>query len=557
MEPSILHYRCSFDVSEPYIKGDLWSDCIKTIRKWLSLRTNPGDDPYFGRAWIFRGGSWKHPITRGISIKVDRVIGAGSETAPQFWALSYRIPCSDCNQRLWQTDIGITILDTNRLRFNMQVGHKMMPHYLGELPPSPSPSAPGIVSFLLANNKWQCQIGEELLDKDPAKVTLGEAEKLTNSLRSPSRTCPIVVISTPCSGVPLVDAGLIQKLLGGVANVYVLLNQDVAEEFDYYMGDRYRCNGGMIRIYLPSIDIKNESDQWRHRFFLPRDIIDFGADEVTGMIVRMLCRYTPRKRGQSIYAIDELIAVERTLRLNELRAHISAQPDESQSELIELYENELQSLETKIEDLEGENEALQYAGMEKDDDLRRLEREKDGAVAREQQAYAQTSDLVKKQTNLDIIRNLPTTLEDVLRSVGGLFPESLLIATPAIRSSREYKGFTDISLAWSCLWSIATQLHKLYCNESSLDIERRFREISGFELALNEGRLTNRNKKLTQLRKINIGDKEFDITPHVKAGGNKEPKCLRVYYAWEQESQKLVIGHCGAHLDNATTTKLH
>ena len=51
---------------------------------------------------------------------------------------------------------------------------------------------------------------------------------------------------------------------------------------------------------------------------------------------------------------------------------------------------------------------------------------------------------------------------------------------------------------------------------------------------------------------------EINIEAHIKNGNNdKDPKSVRIYFAYDSSvADKIIIGHCGKHLDNATTRKV-
>jgi hypothetical protein len=71
---------------------------------------------------------------------------------------------------------------------------------------------------------------------------------------------------------------------------------------------------------------------------------------------------------------------------------------------------------------------------------------------------------------------------------------------------------------------------------------------------MNEGRMTQRDSRLMRLREREYEGKLYDISPHVSL--NKGSLSLRVHFAIEQDSKKLIIGHCGDHLDTFSTQKL-
>jgi hypothetical protein len=72
---------------------------------------------------------------------------------------------------------------------------------------------------------------------------------------------------------------------------------------------------------------------------------------------------------------------------------------------------------------------------------------------------------------------------------------------------------------------------------------------------MNEGKLTQKDKKLMRLRMLVHDGKEYDITPHLKHHNN-EPKSVRIYFAFDEDAKKIIVGHIGRHIPNATTKTL-
>lgn len=107
--------------------------------------------------------------------------------------------------------------------------------------------------------------------------------------------------------------------------------------------------------------------------------------------------------------------------------------------------------------------------------------------------------------------------------------------------------------AWNILYHINGILYRLkFSDTASLDWERVFKDETGYDLAMSEGRNTKRDKKLMSLRKVQHQGRDYDITPHVKYG-NQEPKTVRVHFALDEEARKIIIGYVGPHIPNATT----
>ena len=87
---------------------------------------------------------------------------------------------------------------------------------------------------------------------------------------------------------------------------------------------------------------------------------------------------------------------------------------------------------------------------------------------------------------------------------------------------------------------------------------------------MTEGKNTKKNDRLMNLRKLQFEGAEIDITPHLKSPGDPM-KALRIHVAIlrppEQvkktalgkdgaQQGRLVIGHCGKHLENASSRGL-
>ncbi len=95
-------------------------------------------------------------------------------------------------------------------------------------------------------------------------------------------------------------------------------------------------------------------------------------------------------------------------------------------------------------------------------------------------------------------------------------------------------------------------LYRLKFVDGQKELERSFKDETGYELAMSEGRNTKRDNKLMSLRILQVGVHEYDITPHLKHLNN-EPKSVRIYFAFDENMKKIIVGHIGRHIPNATT----
>ena len=170
-----------------------------------------------------------------------------------------------------------------------------------------------------------------------------------------------------------------------------------------------------------------------------------------------------------------------------------------------------------------------------------------------------SSKLTERHLKIEAISDLselPKNLSEATKLIEVIFPETLSFSKEAKKSAKMASSI-PIDIAWPCLFQMATTLHDLFFVESEkgIDIEKEFADRTGLDLAMTEGRQTKRDPSLLKLRTIVYEGKEISIVPHVKSG-TKKPKLLRVYFYPDQEKKKIIVGHCGEHLDNYSTQSL-
>lgn len=149
----------------------------------------------------------------------------------------------------------------------------------------------------------------------------------------------------------------------------------------------------------------------------------------------------------------------------------------------------------------------------------------------------------------------PNKLIDILNYFRDLLPQRLIVHESAIKSAEAHTSFKDINRAWNMLSVLTTTLYNKKFEENSLVDERQFKDDTGFELSMTEGKMTKKDPKLDALRKTVYDGKVYDTYPHLKWGG-KPPKCLRLHFTFIEEEKKILIGYFGEHLENYSTGKM-
>lgn len=549
--PTHLHYRTSFDIEPTRTSQNSWGELISEIRRWMSGKTSRDEKVYGG--WFYRGnlGNTKK-FKPGVGITVASNVGNGTEQAPEYWAAQLEEQCKEHpGIRRWKTDIGVTSLENGRYELSLMVSHCIKSGYIGEEPPIPVPTTPNLITKFLCSPNWHAFSGEEQLSCYPTTLHTGEVPDFINVLEETSRLCPIIYVSRSFyTNEPLIDVHKLAKVLAGNALVCLAESNLLDKETEHFFPQNFRCWNGMVRVYQPKIDFSSSYDHNRHRYFKAYEIEKYTPDGVINMLVRGISRRSIQWKKPKVTSLSDIVSKYRALKIAELSSNKENIKAEEWLEELEALLKENDELRKDKSNLEDENLNLEERIEEKEDALSRTEYEKSELIKAAEKARNSLALLESKIKTISHLSELPKNLFDVIELIEKIHPDNIVFTQQAKKSVKD-ATWVPVDIAWPCLWSVATTLHSLFFEDSEeqMDIEKIFQERTGFELAMTEGRQTKKDSKLLRQRKIEYEGKELTIEPHVKYG-NKKPKLLRVYFCPDNECKKIIVGHCGDHLEN-------
>jgi hypothetical protein len=138
------------------------------------------------------------------------------------------------------------------------------------------------------------------------------------------------------------------------------------------------------------------------------------------------------------------------------------------------------------------------------------------------------------------------TLHAVLQAMGAAYPDAVVILPEALRSAEESHDFRYPDAARDLLCRLLTTYR------DTLARGRSDQEAKGCfgqnEFAANEAAaLGTRGERL---RTFLYQQRPVLMLRHLRHGvGEGSATCLRIHFHWDAEAKKIVIGHCGRHLD--------
>ena len=620
IESEQVHYRtrfelCPFDTTTPAIVP-----ALRIIYKWVyqKERKRKGENIFevlrsqeAMEAFIFHDLAYPCDYHGGLNNRLGPAICVATVPGDKprslrAWALEYDEADARRPERHWHTRIGLSTTADGTCIVNAKVTHYIVPGYFGTPLPEPHANIPNFIKELIGLKAYQCCIGETVVRRDA--LALGRktfTPEFTENLLSPDREIPLVLITSDREGkMPVKEVGRLTSALLGLANVYTLDMSAASNRklLNGLMSARDACPGwatssSRLRIFPPHTDLESPASASASRFYSKEAMDKWPGGQLafTDMLNRSFARGYAKTDDDVLEMADidlllQRIASERARAgIRELRAKIGKAKTvaalplnadeaslkdaekrfermtrearemnerlEEQEQLIELYEEENErvmrqnrALEERMRELESDKsqlETLRYRLVE--------------AQGRADEKAAEAARLKDEAASLEKIDHFPTSLVEELELAGRLWPDRIVVLPEAVRSAAAYR-YCDLDEEWRILRAVATVLWDIYFGDGdSSDIDEEFKRRTGFTHTFRESGATNASPALVKLRRRSYKGSEIDITPHIKGSGRRDSSKLhpfRLHYHADAEGKKIVIGHCGEHLDTAGTPRV-
>lgn len=620
IESEQVHYRtrfelCPYDTTTPAIVP-----ALRIIYKWVyqKERKRKGENIFevlrsqeAMEAFIFHDLAYPCDYHGGLNNRLGPAICVATVPGEKprslrAWALEYDEADARRPERHWHTRIGLSTTADGTCIVNAKVTHYIVPGYFGTPLPEPHANIPNFIKELIGLKAYQCCIGETVVRRDA--LALGRmtfTPEFTENLLSPDREIPLVLITSDREGkMPVKEVGRLTSALLGLANVYTLdmsVNAN-RKSLNGLLSARDACPGwatssSRLRIFPPHTDLESPASAAASRFYSKEAMDKWpgGPLAFTDMLNRSFARGYAKTDDDVLEMADidlllQRIASERARAgIRELRARIgkaktvAALPlnadEASLKDAEERFErmtrearemNErLEEQEQLIELYEEENERVMRQNRALEERMRELESDKSQletlryrlveAQGRADEKAAEAARLKDEAASLEKIDHFPTSLVEELELAGRLWPDRIVVLPEAVRSAAAYR-YCDLDEEWRILRAVATVLWDIYFGDGdSSDIDEEFKRRTGFTHTFRESGATNASPALVKLRRRSYKGSEIDITPHIKGSGRRDSSKLhpfRLHYHADAEGKKIVIGHCGEHLDTAGTPRV-
>ena len=560
-----VHYKVHFDIVKRFPDVSLFEEVIFTIYNWLHWKYK---DKVTGWNWqqFRRYGDFR---TEDYIVYAKTTSFTGKES---FYNWACKIEEYEPSQpdededlsigkapRIWTTEIGFQQVAFDRATISYVVYYTDRAGFIGIIDNCPNPTLPGFVRNLLFSKKLDCMNGTDKLLIHEIELKPGAGKPFAERVMNNDRTVPYILIvpdeDDDHSLVFPVDAKQVARNVAGNAIVYTIDSIAVLDEITYFIDKKLHARKGQIMVYWP----KSISSDKKCRYLSASQVNTLSEDMVIGILRRVFStdiRYSDSREMFRIEDCDELYRQQRNTELRTRIAEIKATADQKElsnteikeqlkdtEELLLLADEDIASKQDMIDTFKEQLEEAKQDNWKLQGRITYLD------------SFQEEARGVK--ASLDALRSFPnypqspSEIADFFRKV---FQEKLDFTERGLRSLQTCETRADI--LWGCFYSIATTLRDLY-KDGTPNIEQAFQTATGWNMARGEGTQTRKDNKLMNLRKDVYEGREILIEPHVR-NGNREsaPDFVRIYFCYDNVTQKIIIGHVGKHLDNFSSQSI-
>lgn len=387
--------------------------------------------------------------------------------------------------------------------------------------------------------------------------TEDDVGRWAEALHSPTRRVPFVLVSpTAQGGRFLANPEVLQRLMLGVAEVACL--SPGADQFlvTNTVGKELSAWWGAVAVYLPP------SALWENRTgkvpfpvkrFLREDLEKAVRPE-PNLVFPYVLHWTNSRTSEAVVHWEDLVARVAQRRLEKAKSQLTQDGD--QAELIALYSQEVARLTdentTLKKDRDGLADERDMLLLEREDLESRLQQQKD-AFAVVQAELAVSARQAEPTPELrDLLLRFAggqPTLADALELLAATYPNRVFVLDSARKAAADSDGLERRVLrqATELLFKLGGPYWDALATGRG---DGEARALFGDSYAARESETVAGNKRARELRTFLYNGEPIAMERHLRIGvKDSAATTWRCHFYWDGARKRIVIGHCGKHLD--------
>lgn len=468
------------------------------------------------------------------------------------WALRFDDRRSMEDGAIWRVEV--TLLGKGAAAISVRMAQVRSSE---DAPPPVASGAPGVVAKIAQQIGLQ-DAGVALVDAAQQLKGSKDASWFIQLLLNPHRSHPVIAVS----GSVDQSADRLAKRLVGVAHV-VRIDHALSDSLIRTFGRDRSVYGNAVRLYRPGFAA--DSDPYQHPIWalkgqvLPKWLTDDLFEQACAISLEV---GDLEERAPSFQAIRNLLAEGRQAasehRLAELRRQAESLASSAEEKISQLQAIN-QELEAALSEQKTQNRHLLELATQADGELQTTRRERNAALEEVRQLRFQISNQWN-QVETGYVENddqveYPDNWDDLETWVELYGQDRLVLHPKAIKAAQE-SPFKDIPLAYKAMdYLVRYYVPMRTRSADNTDAYQRSKQALA-ELGLEESDVGTADeiKRYKQEYKRQYDGREVTLDRHLKRGvGFGGEFQFRLYFYYDDEAEKVLVGHMPTHLTNRLT----
>jgi len=388
-----------------------------------------------------------------------------------------------------------------------------------------------------------------------------DAELLSEEIQSPDRKYPIILVSPDNTQKYLIDFDDLLFKTRGLAKIIRIGFEVNTNALISILGRNHAAYYGAINILFPKI-LRRETVYVPTKLLLIDSLADLNIKEkdIESEILTLICYRTnlPNSRLHiSPEIVKESIRQDEITRLSE---KLSKEVGESK-EWLTLFQEDNHKKQDEIDRLKNEidiaNDEKEYFSSEfdkADQERKELQTKVNGLLSQLEALKnkgLQSGSVEDAEELRDLIDKFIfdcITPYESLVLISKLFPDRIVILDNAYDSAKKSDNFRKKKELFLLLWKLAGAYWQTLIDGKS---DEEARKVFGNSFSSKESETVEKKKEAIKRRTFQYGGKDITMFKHLKIGTKDSvAETLRIHFEWINDEKRIVIGHCGPHLEN-------
>jgi hypothetical protein len=480
----------------------------------------------------------------------NNVVEVARADSPESSAIAIRLrhPDGAIRGRNWLTDMGLRRQDGAVLA-SVTLTTEETSRFV---PPVAETTRPRIVSLI----SERCQLDSRTVGGPPRPLRVADAEAFDYRIKDGEREFPIVLISSDRDGRYIVDPERVASLLLGLAEVAVIPVEEDTFSLADILGERFSAYWGAVAIIWRRARF-GDRDFIPSTKLVPEQLLEIQAGHISleSHILARVCHRTNGPLSGGALTLEEVRRMATQLQLSralhergtdaaELQA-LCRTVDVEQREQIDSLKKDMAQRDEECDQLRDEVEMLRK-------DIKDLHRDNNSLRQSLRAAGATRPSGLSKPLNTSLLLECmydEPTLEACLDVIESLFPERVVILPSARSSAKKSSEFKYPRRALKLLANLCGPFWTMLSEGKGTN---EAKEVLGDAYAANESKSARDNSRAKDLRTFVYENQPVEMMQHLKIGVKQDSyaETWRAHFHWDAERRRIVIGHCGAHLDH-------